>query len=102
MIFEEQKIKGVFIIYPEGFEDNRGYFNRKFCISREVSSGFSSGKRWVVFLISFTTICLFDNIFFDAEALNTGLNSGVIINVGISSLSIFFHMEVQTNYMDYD
>lgn len=31
MIFKEQKIKGVYLIYPEGFEDERGSFTRKFC-----------------------------------------------------------------------
>ena len=31
MKFEEQKIKGVFLIIPESFEDDRGAFTRKFC-----------------------------------------------------------------------
>ena len=39
MIFEEQKIKDVFLIYPEGFEDSRGSFNRKFCIEEFLNNG---------------------------------------------------------------
>ena len=31
MIFKEQKIKDVFLIIPESFEDERGAFTRKFC-----------------------------------------------------------------------
>lgn len=32
MIFIKQKIKGVYLIKPEPFEDNRGIFRRHFCI----------------------------------------------------------------------
>tara|TARA_Y100000996_G_scaffold173033_2_gene134444 strand:- start:7384 stop:7908 length:525 start_codon:yes stop_codon:yes gene_type:complete len=39
MIFEEQKIKDVFLIYPEGFEDSRGSFNRKFCKEEFLNNG---------------------------------------------------------------
>ena len=31
MIFEETKLNGAYIIYPERLEDNRGFFSRVFC-----------------------------------------------------------------------
>jgi len=31
MIFEKQKIQGVYLIKPEPFTDNRGVFRRHFC-----------------------------------------------------------------------
>ena len=31
MKFQETKVKGAFVIEPEPFEDDRGYFNRAFC-----------------------------------------------------------------------
>ena len=40
MIFKETALKGAYIIEPEKYEDERGYFARVFCESEFESHGF--------------------------------------------------------------
>tara|TARA_A100001037_G_C15154127_1_gene642506 strand:- start:23269 stop:23796 length:528 start_codon:yes stop_codon:yes gene_type:complete len=42
MKFKEQKIKGVYLIYPESFVDDRGSFTRKFCVEEFKQNGLDS------------------------------------------------------------
>jgi dTDP-4-dehydrorhamnose 3,5-epimerase len=42
MIFKKQKIKGVFLIYPDSFKDKRGVFRRHFCQNEFKKNGIVS------------------------------------------------------------